>query len=108
MFRSQAKCQWDGKRLRSQRCTADDTAFHAKCPTQWESSAIDMYFRGMSVSDIREHLKQEHGYSPSKSVTYGWIDRYTDKARKQFKDCHPQMGDVWIAVSATKVRLSLI
>lgn len=75
----------------------DDDAFHAKVPIEWASSAVDMYFRGMAVSDIQEHLKQEHGYSPSKSVIYDWIDRYTDLASKQFKDCHPQVGDVWIA-----------
>lgn len=76
---------------------ADDTQFHAKYPLQWESSAVDMYFRGMAVSDIREHLKQEYGYSPSKSVIYGWIDKYTELASKQFKDEHPKVGDVWIA-----------
>lgn len=75
----------------------DDDAFHAKVPIEYSSSAVDMYFRGMAVSDIREHLKQEHGYSPSKSVIYGWIDRYTDLASKQFQDIHPQVGDVWIA-----------
>jgi putative transposase len=51
----------------------------------------------MAVSDIREHLKQEYGYSPSKSRIYEWIDKYTLSASKQFKDCHPQVGDVWIA-----------
>jgi putative transposase len=75
----------------------DSDAFHAKVPAEWASSAVDMYFRGMAVSDIREHLKQEHGYTPSKSVVYDWIDRYTDKARKHFKDYHPNVGDVWIA-----------
>jgi putative transposase len=56
-----------------------------------------MYFRGMAVKDISEHLKQEHGYTPSKSVIYDWIDKYTDMARKQFKDIHPQVANVWIA-----------
>jgi putative transposase len=76
---------------------ADDTQFHAKYPLEWESAAVDMYFRGMAVTDIREHLKQEHGYSPSKSVIYGWIDKYTELASKQFKDEHPKVGDTWIA-----------
>ena len=75
----------------------DDDAFHAKVPVEWASSAVDMYFRGMAVSDIREHLKQEHGYSPSKSVIYDWINRYTALASKHFQDVHPQVGDVWIA-----------
>ena len=75
----------------------DNTSFHSKMPAEWESSAVDMYFRGMAVKDISEHLKQEHGYSPSKSVIYKWIDKYTDMARKQFQNYHPEVGDVWIA-----------
>ncbi len=76
---------------------ADDTQFHSKYPLEWESSAVDMYFRGMAVKDISEHLKQTHGYTPSKSVIYKWIDKYTDLASKQFRDVHPKVGDVWIA-----------
>lgn len=76
---------------------ADDTQFHSKYPLEWESSAVDMYFRGMAVKDISEHLKQVHGYTPSKSVIYKWIDKYTDLASKQFRDIHPKVGDVWIA-----------
>lgn len=76
---------------------ADDTQFHAKYPIEWESSAVDMYFRGMSYKDVREHLQVQYGYSPSKSVIGKWIVKYTDLARKQFKDYHPKVGDVWIA-----------
>jgi transposase-like protein len=76
---------------------ADGDSFHAKYPLDWESSAVDMYFRGMAVSDVREHLKQEHDYSPSKSVIYKWIDKYTSLASKQFRNEHPKVGDVWIA-----------
>jgi putative transposase len=76
---------------------ADDASFHAKYPAEWESSAVDMYFRGMAVADIREHLKQEHGYSPSKSVIQKWIDKYIGLASKQFRNIHPQVGDTWIA-----------
>jgi putative transposase len=76
---------------------ADDTAFHTKYPLAWESSAVNMYFRGMAISDIRENLKQEHGYSPSKSVIYKWIDKYTELASKQFRNIQPQVGDVWLA-----------
>lgn len=75
----------------------DNDAFHGKIPLEWASSAVDMFYRGMSVFDIREHLKQEHGYAPSNSIIYKWIDKYTALASKQFKDYHPQVGDTWIA-----------
>jgi putative transposase len=75
----------------------DNTAFHSKKPTEWETSAVDMYFRGMAISDIQGNLKQIHGYSPSYSVIYKWINKYTDLARKHFRDVHPDVGDIWIA-----------
>jgi putative transposase len=76
---------------------ADEDSFHAKYPLEWESSAVDMYYRGMAIKDISEHLKQQYGYAPSKSIITKWINKYTDLATKQFKDIHPKVGDVWIA-----------
>ncbi|MBI2979249.1 MAG: DDE-type integrase/transposase/recombinase, partial [Chloroflexi bacterium] len=71
--------------------------FHMKVPAEYVSSALSMYYTGMSINEIRSHLKQEHGYYPSKSVVFGWVEKYTDLASKQFKDYHPQVGDVWVA-----------
>ena len=68
-----------------------------KVPSEYVSSALSMYYSGMSVNDICTTLKQEHGYNPSNSVVYKWIDKYTPVAIKHFKDYHPQVGDVWIA-----------
>lgn len=76
---------------------ADADAFHGKIPSEYVSSAVNMYYTGMSINEIRSHLKQEHGYYPSKSVVFGWVQKYTDQASKQFKDYHPQVGDVWVA-----------
>ncbi|MBI4188492.1 MAG: DDE-type integrase/transposase/recombinase, partial [Chloroflexi bacterium] len=71
--------------------------FHMKVPAEYVSSALSMYYTGMSINEIRSHLKQEHDYYPSKSVVFGWVEKYTDLASKQFKDYHPQVGDVWVA-----------
>jgi putative transposase len=75
----------------------DDTQFHERKPSQYISSAVSAYFRGLSLSDIREQLKQEYGYYPSKSVVFKWVNKYTDLARKQFQDTRPDVGDTWIA-----------
>jgi putative transposase len=75
----------------------DADAFHGKIPSEYVSSAVNMYYTGMSINEIRSHLKQEHGYYPSKSVVFGWVQKYTDLASKQFQDYHPQVGDVWVA-----------
>jgi putative transposase len=75
----------------------DADAFHGKIPSEYVSSAVNMYYTGMSINEIRSHLKQEHGYYPSKSVVFGWVQKYTELASKQFKDYHPQVGDYWVA-----------
>ena len=75
----------------------DDALFHMKVPPSYISSALSMYYAGMSFNDIRNHLKQEHGYYPSKSVVYQWVDKYTDMAIAHFRDYKPKLGDVWIA-----------
>jgi putative transposase len=76
---------------------ADDDAFHMKVPAEYVSSALSMYYSGMSINGIRSHLKQEHGYYPSKSIVFGWVNKYTELASKQFKDYHPAVGDIWVA-----------
>lgn len=76
---------------------ADNTPFHAKVSAQVISSSLDMYFTGMSIGDIRNHVRQQTGYYPSKSVVFGWVEKYSDQANKQFMNYHPKVGDTWIA-----------
>ena len=76
---------------------ADNDLFHMKVPADYVSSALSMYYSGMSVNDICTTLKQEHNYYPSNSIIYKWIDKYTPMAIKHFREYHPQVGDVWIA-----------
>ena len=76
---------------------SDDTPFHMKVSPQHISSAMSMYYTGSSITDIRNHIRQETGYYPSKSVVFGWIDKYTDEAVKHFRSYKPKVGDTWIA-----------
>jgi transposase-like protein len=76
---------------------ADDDLYRMKVPADYVSSALSMYYSGMSVNDICTTLKQEHNYYPSNSVVYKWIEKYTPLAIRYFRDYHPQVGDVWIA-----------
>jgi putative transposase len=75
----------------------DTDIFHMKVPADYVSSALNMYYSGMSINDIRNHLKQEHDYYPSKSVIFQWVEKYTPEATKHFKDIHPEVGETWIA-----------
>ena len=75
----------------------DTALFHMKTSPEQISSALRMYYDGMSIKDIKGFLKQEHNNDPSKKTIYGWVDNYTDIAIKQAKDYHPKVSDVWIA-----------
>lgn len=76
---------------------ANNNLFHMAVPSNYVSSAIDMYYRGMSINDICEHMEQEHKYKPSKNLIYYWVNKYTNLAIKHFKDFHPEVGDIWVA-----------
>jgi putative transposase len=75
----------------------DTSPFHMKVSPEHISSALSMYYTGMSITDIRNHIRQETGYHPSKSVVFGWIVKYTEAAVKQFRSYHPKVGNTWIA-----------
>lgn len=76
---------------------ADTTLFHMKTSPEQISSALRMYYDGMSIKDIKGLLKQEHGNDPSKKTIYQWVDKYTDIAIKEARDYHPKVSDIWIA-----------
>jgi len=76
----------------------DDTLFHMKTPANQVSSALNMYYEGMSIKAIRRNLKQEYGNMPSTATIYEWIQKYTQYATDSIKDHKPKkVGDVWIA-----------
>lgn len=75
----------------------DDSLFHSKVSAKEISSTLSMYYSGMSLNDIRAFLKQEHGYYPSSSSVYEWIQKYSDRAVEYFKNFTPKVGNVWIA-----------
>ena len=77
---------------------ADDTLFHMKTPANHVSSALNMYYEGMSIKAIRRNLQQEHGNMPSTATIYEWIQKYTQYATDSIKDYKPKnIGNTWIA-----------
>jgi putative transposase len=75
----------------------DDALFHMKVSAQHISSALDMYYKGLSFRNIADHMQQEHNYRPSKSVIYKWVDKYTTMAIDHFRNYQPHVGNTWVA-----------
>lgn len=77
---------------------ADDTLFHMKTSANQVSSALNMYYEGMSIKAIRRNLQQEHGNMPSTATIYEWILKYTQYATDSIEGYQPEkIGDTWIA-----------
>lgn len=77
---------------------ADDTLFHMKTPANQVSSALNMYYEGMSIAGIRRNLQQEYGNEPSTATIYEWIQKFTQYAVDSIKDNKPKkIGNVWVA-----------
>ena len=76
----------------------DDTLFHMKTPANQVSSALNMYYEGMSIKAIRRNLQQEYGNMPSTATIYEWIQKYTQYATDSIKGYEPKkVGDTWVA-----------
>jgi putative transposase len=76
---------------------ANDALFHMKTPANQVSSALDMYYKGLSIDEIREHLQSEYHNTPSSSTVFKWVQKYTDDAVKECSKFRPKVGDVWVA-----------
>lgn len=76
---------------------ADDTTFHMKLDANLVSSALNMYYEGMSIKATRRHLQQEHSISPSTATIYEWIQKYTQYATDSEDGHKPDVGDIWVA-----------
>jgi len=77
---------------------ADNDALpEMKTPIIQIGSALSMYYRGMSIDEIRGHLDQQYDNRPSSSTIYEWLTRFTDEVTEKLRHYKPKVGDVWIA-----------
>ena len=68
-----------------------------KTPKEQIAAALSMYYRGMSIDDIRQHLDQQYNNYPSDSTVYEWLNRFSNEAHEKTEDLIPKVGDVWLA-----------
>jgi putative transposase len=77
--------------------SANTNPFRMRIPSNQISSALSMYYEGMSVNAISRNYQQEHGYTPSSATVYEWVEKYTPITVSAFRDYHPKVGNTWIA-----------
>lgn len=76
---------------------ADDRLYRMKTPFIQVVDALDDYYKGKSINDIRDSLNVHYQNYPSSKTVYAWIQKYTDDVSERFRDYRPQVGDIWIA-----------
>jgi len=61
------------------------------------ADAINMYYEGMSLKEIRRNLIQQYNDYMSDATAYNWVKRFTDLAVKEAALYKPKVGNVWVA-----------
>jgi len=56
---------------------------------------MDLYFKGISLRQIRDHIKQFYGVSVWQSTIYYWIRKYVELMKKYVAQFTPNVGGVW-------------
>jgi putative transposase len=59
--------------------------------------ALDLYFKGISLRKIQDHLKQFEGTHVSYVSVYKWIQKYVALMEQYAKTLKPQLSNVWHA-----------
>jgi hypothetical protein len=73
----------------------NDCLYRMKTPYYQVSSALEAYYQGQSINDIRNNLRWCYGNYPSGKAVYGWIIKYSQIAIDRFKDYQPHAGPIW-------------
>jgi len=65
--------------------------------TRTIADALNMYYEGMSLAEIRRNLIQQDNNYISRISAYNWVERFTELAVKEAKKHKPDVGSIWIA-----------
>jgi putative transposase len=59
------------------------------------STTLDLYFKGVSLRKIADHLRQCHGLNVDHSSVYRWICKYTEMIQAYIETLEPNVGNIW-------------
>jgi len=61
------------------------------------TTTLDLYFKGVSLRKIADHLKQCYSLDIDHSTVYRWISKYTEIIEAYVASLEPDLGDIWHA-----------
>lgn len=59
------------------------------------ATTLDLYFKGISLRKISDHLKQFYALEVNYSTVYRWIVKYTDIIGAYVETLEPEVGGIW-------------
>ena len=59
------------------------------------ATTLDLYFKGVSLRKISDHLGQFYGLKIDHSTIHRWISKYTDIIEAYVASLEPDLGNVW-------------
>jgi len=59
------------------------------------TTTLDLYFKGVSLRKIADHLKQCYSLDIDHSTVYRWISKYTEIIEAYVATLEPELGDIW-------------
>ena len=66
-------------------------------PTNQIASALNMYYEGMSLHEIRRNLIQQHNSYVSDVTILNWVRRFSKPVIMEANKYKPDVGSVWVA-----------
>jgi len=58
---------------------------------------LDLYFKGVSLRKISDHLKQFHDIDVCFTTVFRWIERYIEIMDEYVRQFKPHLGNIWQA-----------
>ena len=84
-------CQKCGRKF-----VAKDAPYKKQTPSEQIGASLNMYYDGLSFSDIARHLKETYDNPVNESTVYRWVLDYTVKALNALEPLKPIVGDTWV------------
>ena len=61
------------------------------------TACLDLYFKGVSLRKIKDHLKQFYSFEVDHSTIYRWIRKFTKMLSSFTNTFEPKTGEIWHA-----------
>lgn len=86
------KCKDCGRKF-----TPDNGFGKMKVEPEMITLALDLYFKGISLRKVVDHLNQFHGIKLNPTTILRWINKYSEIVNAYVEDLRPDLSEMWHA-----------